>query len=257
MRITQVFAGSRPKTRASLGATASSRSAVAPWPIYPDGRDRRRISCPSELGLERDVVFTHAGQRVPAHLTSGSSRSRRVALTARLPGGSRLWICVFSNFVEPSFEDARRRVCRAGRSRRERARPRPALQRRRSRHRAQHLASLIGGARTRARCSPVLPQRQENLRNSTLRFQPNRMRWPRSSDVITTIRRHRRASSSSIRSGHSSRSSSLEAGPTASRLGQYAIPFCDKVLAAVAFPSATPPARRLLRRSAADMCCAG
>ena len=239
LRIAQVFPGS-PAAEAGLlrgdqivrdqrpvGGRAAARPGSSATPTA-----RRRRACAASwwwcaAGAQQRVSMVKRAVMIPTVSNT----------TVFDVGGRRVGYIFFRNFVEPSFEALAEAFATLERGRRQRSGAGSALQRRRpggrgavpgepSRRRAHRGAGVRG----------VLAQRQNAFRNEVLRFetQPGALRLERL--VVITTQASASASELVINSLRPFIPVVIVGDRTYGKpVGQYAIPFCDKILAPVSF----------------------
>lgn len=193
---------------------------------------------PSDPGLARDIVFQHAAARLSAHMVKRLVTIPTVSLTRVYQAGSRtVGYVFFRNFVEPSVDA----LDRAFGELRASGVNELVLDLRYNGGGlvsvAQHLASLIGGVRTDGQVLSTYFHNDKNaFRNTVLRFQPKLNALALDRVVVITTRGSASASELIINALRPYMPVIVIGDRTYGKpVGQYAIPFCDKVLAAVAF----------------------
>jgi C-terminal peptidase prc len=193
----------------------------------------------SEIGVARTLVFgTRTGEERRATLTKRVVTIPTVSLTRTFDiDGRRVGYLFFRNFVEPSYDA----LTQAFGALREAGATDLVIDLRYNGGGlvdvAVHLGSLIGGAVTEGRVFATFEHNDKNPSlDETLRFEskPNALTLPRL--FVITTRASASASELLINSLRSHIPVTVIGDPTYGKpVGQYGFPFCDKVLAPVAF----------------------
>jgi C-terminal peptidase prc len=194
---------------------------------------------PSEIGVEKDITFvTPDGTRRDAHMVKGLVTIPTVSLTEVYNiRGRRIGYIFFRNFVEPSYQAldaAFAELSAAGLDD-------LVLDLRYNGgglvNVAQHLASYIGGVRTDGQVFAEFFHNDKNaFRNRLLRFEakPNQLTLERL--IVVTTRASASASELVINALRPFMPVVIIGDTTYGKpVGQYAIGFCDKLLAPVSF----------------------
>nr|ADC35957.1 putative carboxy-terminal processing protease [uncultured bacterium 98] len=238
MRVLQVFAGS-PAEEAGLarGDRIQEINGRSIADLRRDGELEGAFG-PSQIGVERDVAFTHGGAPVMAHMVKRLVTIPTVSLTRIYRVGSRtVGYVFFRNFVEPSFAalDA------AFSEMRDAGVNELVLDLRYNGGGlvsvAQHLASLIGGSRTDGQVFATYFHNRDNaFRNRTIRFEPKANALAVDRVFVITTQGSASASELVINALRPFIPVILIGDRTYGKpVGQYQFPFCDKVLAPVSF----------------------
>ncbi len=193
---------------------------------------------PAQIGVQADLTVARGATRYSAHMTKRLVTIPTVAMTRVYEtAGRNVGYVVFKNFVEPSFAaldtafaDLRTRDVRE-----------LVLDLRYNGGGlvtvAQHLASLIGGARTEGQVLAEYFHNDRNtFRNRVLRFErePGALSLDRL--IVITTMASASASELIINALRPFMPVVVIGDRTYGKpVGQYGIPFCDKILAAVAF----------------------
>jgi C-terminal peptidase prc len=194
---------------------------------------------PSEIGVELDIAFVNqAGTRREAHMIKRLVTIPTVSLTRVYNvGGRRVGYIFFRNFVQPSYaalDDAVAELSAAGVNE-------LVLDLRYNGgglvNVAQYLASYIGGVRTDGQVFAEYFHNDKNaFRNRILRFENKPLRFTLDRLIVVTTKSSASASELVINALRPFMPVVVIGGTTYGKpVGQYAIPFCDKLLAAVAF----------------------
>ena len=194
---------------------------------------------PSEIGVEKDIAFVSPdGARHEAHMVKGLVTIPTVSLTrVYAAGGRRIGYIFFRNFVEPSYaalDAAFAELSAAGLDD-------LVLDLRYNGgglvNVAQHLASYIGGVRTDGQVFAEFFHNDKNaFRNRFLSFEakPNQLTLDRL--IVVTTRASASASELVINALRPFMPVVIVGDTTYGKpVGQYAIGFCDKLLAPVSF----------------------
>ena len=193
---------------------------------------------PVEVGVPVDLTVARGTTRYSAHMTKRLVTIPTVSMTRVYEvGGRNVGYVVFKNFVQPSFEalDTAFAELRA-RDVRE-----LVLDLRYNGGGlvsvAEHLANLIGGARTDGQVLAEYFHNDRNtFRNRTLRFQNDPGALSLDRLIVITTTASASASELIINALRPFMPVVVIGDRTYGKpVGQYAIPFCDKILAAVAF----------------------
>jgi C-terminal processing protease CtpA/Prc len=193
---------------------------------------------PSEIGIEGNLVILHGGTSYQAHMTKRLVTIPTVSLTKVYEtDGRRVGYVSFKNFVEPSFdaldvafaELRRLEVNELVLDLRYNGGGLVSV--------AQRLASLIGGTHTAGQVFAEYFHNDRNaFRNKTLRFEQPSNALGLERLVVITTRASASASELVINSLRPFLPVFVVGDWTYGKpVGQYAIPFCDKVLAPVSF----------------------
>jgi C-terminal processing protease CtpA/Prc len=194
---------------------------------------------PSEIGVETDIVFVSPdGTRREAHLVKGLVTIPTVSLTRVYNvGGRRIGYIFFRNFVEPSYgalDTAFAELSAAGvddlvLDLRYNGGGLVGV--------AQHLASYIGGVRTDGQVFAGFFHNDKNaFRNHILQFEPKPGRLTLDRLIVVTTRGSASASELVINALRPFMPVVIIGDTTYGKpVGQYAIAFCDKLLAPVSF----------------------
>jgi C-terminal processing protease CtpA/Prc len=194
---------------------------------------------PSDIGVESDIAFVdQAGTRREAHMVKRLVTIPTVSLTRVYNvGGRRVGYIFFRNFVQPSYaalDDAVAELAAASVNE-------LVLDLRYNGgglvNVAQYLASYIGGVRTDGQVFAEYFHNDKNtFRNQILRFANKPLRLTLDRLIVVTTKSSASASELIINALRPFMPVVVIGGTTYGKpVGQYAIPFCDKLLAVVAF----------------------
>jgi C-terminal peptidase prc len=194
---------------------------------------------PSEIGVETSVVFTNqSGARQEARMVKRLVTIPTVSLTRTYDvGGRRVGYIFFRNFVEPSYDALEQAFTELSAARVNEL----VLDLRYNGgglvNVAQHLASYIGGARTDGQVFAEYFHNDKNaFRNRIIRFVNKVQRLTLNRLIVVTTSSSASASELVINALRPFMPVVVIGGTTYGKpVGQYAIPFCDKVLAPVSF----------------------
>ena len=194
---------------------------------------------PSEIGVETDIVFVNQdGTRHEAHMVKGLVTIPTVSLTRVYNvRGRRIGYIFFRNFVEPSYgalDTAFAELSASGvddlvLDLRYNGGGLVSV--------AQHLASYIGGVRTDGQVFAEFFHNDKNaFRNRILQFEPKPGRLTLDRLIVVTTRGSASASELVINALRPFMPVVIIGDTTYGKpVGQYAIAFCDKLLAPVSF----------------------
>ena len=236
LRVTQVFDGS-PAARAGLGRgdRIVEIDGLAVTGLVTNGHIGSAFG-PSEIGFESDIGFLHGSSRVTARLMKTLVTIPTVSLTRVYQIGSRtVGYVFFRNFVEPSYAALDRAfgglagIDELVLDLRYNGGGLVSV--------AQHLASLIGGARTDGHVFAEFFHNDRNSsRNHVLRFASTPNAASLSRVVVLTTRASASASELVINALRPFLPVIIIGDRTYGKpVGQYGLAFCDKVLAPVSF----------------------
>lgn len=194
---------------------------------------------PSEIGVELDIAFVNdAGSRREAHMVKRLVTIPTVSLTrVYTVGGRRIGYIFFRNFVEPSYEALDNAFAELSAASVEEL----VLDLRYNGgglvNVAQHLASYIGGVRTDGQVFAEFFHNDKNaFRNHIIRFENKPRRLTLDRLIVVTTGSSASASELVINALRPFMPVVVIGGTTYGKpVGQYAIGFCDKLLAAVSF----------------------
>lgn len=239
MRVTQVFPDS-PASEAGLSrgdriVEIGGRQVAA---LISSGQVGSAFG-PSEIGVETDIVFVNqAGTRLQSHLIKRLVTIPTVSLTrVHEVRGRRIGYIFFRNFVEPSYEALDNAFAELSAARVDGL----VLDLRYNGGGlvkvAQHLASYIGGLRTDGQVFAEFFHNDKNaFRNRIIRFDSKPQSLTLERLIVVTTEASASASELVINALRPFMPVVVIGRKTYGKpVGQYAIPFCDKLLAPVSF----------------------
>jgi C-terminal processing protease CtpA/Prc len=194
---------------------------------------------PSEIGAESDIAFVNqAGARREAHMVKRLVTIPTVSLTRVYNvDGRRIGYMFFRNFVQPSYEALDKAFAELAAARVDEL----VLDLRYNGgglvNVAQHLASYVGGARTDGQVFAEYFHNDRNtFRNRIIRFENKPQRLTLDRLIVVTTGSSASASELVINALRPFMPVVVVGGKTYGKpVGQYGIPFCDKLLAPVSF----------------------
>jgi carboxyl-terminal processing protease len=193
---------------------------------------------PSEIGVETDIAFTSQGSTRREHMIKRLVTIPTVSLTRVYNlSGRRIGYIFFRNFVEPSYEALDRAFADLSTAGVDEL----VLDLRYNGgglvNVAQHLASYIGGVRTEGQVFAEYFHNDKNtFRNRIIRFENKPQRLTLERLIVVTTQASASASELVINALRPFMPVVVIGGTTYGKpVGQYATPFCDKLLAPVSF----------------------
>src|SRR5712691_12343243 len=239
MRVTQVFpespASEAGLSRGDLIVEIGGRLVTA---LISSGEIGSAFG-PSEIGVELDIAFVNrTGTRREAHLVKRPVTIPTVSLTRVYNvGGRRVGYVFFRNFVEPSYEALDKAFAELSAARVDEL----VLDLRYNGGGlvsvAQHLASYIGGVRTDGQVFAEYFHNDKNtFRNRIIRFENKPQHLTLDRLIVVTTGSSASASELVINALRPFMPVVVIGGKTYGKpVGQYAVAFCDKLLAPVSF----------------------
>jgi C-terminal processing protease CtpA/Prc len=194
---------------------------------------------PSEIGVELDVAFMDgAGSRHESHMVKRLVTIPTVSLTRVYNvGGRRIGYMFFRNFVQPSYAALDSAFAELSAAQVDELVVDFRYNGGGLVDVAQHMASYIGGVRTNGQIFAEFFHNDRNaFRNHTLRFESKPVRLTLDRLIVVTTKASASASELVINALRPFMPVVVIGGTTYGKpVGQYAIAFCDKLLAPVSF----------------------